>query len=87
LFKDYKDEKQKVVQKIKHICRNISLDDQAHSPHRRGENLLQQLYVCDELQYESSSEKPGVPIDSHHRHHRKEEKESTHIKSYKVKFE
>jgi hypothetical protein len=36
---------------------------------------------------ESSSQKPRVPTDSHHRHHRKEEKENLHIKSYKAKLE
>jgi hypothetical protein len=45
------DEKQKVLQKIEHICESVSLDDQRHSPHPRGEDLLRQLYACDELQY------------------------------------
>jgi hypothetical protein len=36
---------------------------------------------------ESSSQKHGVPIDIHHRHRRKEEKENLHTKSYKAKLE
>jgi hypothetical protein len=36
---------------------------------------------------ESSSQKPKVPIDSRHRHRRKEEKENLHKKSYKAKVE
>jgi hypothetical protein len=35
----------------------------------------------------SSSQKPGVPTDSRHWHHQKEEKEKLHIKSYKTKLE
>jgi hypothetical protein len=34
----------------------------------------------------SSSQKPGVPTDSRHRHRRKEKKKPTH-KSYKAKLE
>jgi hypothetical protein len=49
LFKDYKDKKQKVLQKIEHVCRSVSLDDQGHSPHPRGEDLLRQLYTWDGL--------------------------------------
>jgi hypothetical protein len=40
LFKDYKIRKQKVLQKIQHVCGSVSLDDQGHSPHPRGEDLL-----------------------------------------------
>jgi hypothetical protein len=40
LFKDYKIRKQKVLQKIQHVCGRVSLDDQGHSPHPRGEDLL-----------------------------------------------
>jgi hypothetical protein len=40
---------QKVLQKIKHVCENVSLDDQEHSRHPRGEDLLLQLYACDRL--------------------------------------
>jgi hypothetical protein len=43
--------KQKVLQKIEHVCGSISLDDQGHSPRPRGEDLLRQLYACDGLQY------------------------------------
>jgi hypothetical protein len=32
-----------VLQKIEHVCRSISLDNQGHSPRPRGEDLLQQL--------------------------------------------
>jgi hypothetical protein len=38
-----------VLQKIEHVCRSVSLDDQVHSPHPRGEDLLWQLYTCDGL--------------------------------------
>jgi predicted HAD superfamily hydrolase len=50
-FKDYKIRKQKVLQKIEHVCGSESLDDQRHSPRSRGEDLIRQLYVCDRLQY------------------------------------
>jgi hypothetical protein len=40
LFKDFKIRKWKVLQKIEHICGNVSLDDQGHSTHSRGEDLL-----------------------------------------------
>jgi hypothetical protein len=50
-FKDYKDEKQKVLQKIEHVCGKVSLDDQEHSPRPRGEDLLRQIYAYDGLQY------------------------------------
>jgi hypothetical protein len=36
---------------------------------------------------ESSSQKPGVPTDNHQWHHRVEEKENLHTKSYKAKSE
>jgi hypothetical protein len=36
---------------------------------------------------ESSSQKSGAPTNSRHWHHRKEEKENMHTKSYKAKFE
>jgi hypothetical protein len=51
LFKDYKIVKQKVLQKIEHVCGSVSLNDQGHSPRPRGEDLLRQLYACDRLQY------------------------------------
>jgi hypothetical protein len=40
LFKDFKIIKQKVLQKIEHICGRDSLDDQGLSPRPRGEDLL-----------------------------------------------
>jgi hypothetical protein len=49
LFKDYKIRKQKVLQKIEQVCGSVSLDNQGHSCHPRGEDLLQQLYACDRL--------------------------------------
>jgi hypothetical protein len=87
LFKVYKIRKQMVLQKIEHVCGSVSLNDQEHSPHHRGEDLLQQLYACDGSSTESSSQKPGVPTDSHYQHHRKEENENLHTKSYKAKLE
>jgi hypothetical protein len=45
------DEKQKVLHKIELICGSFSLDEQSHSPHPRGKDLLRQLYACDGLQY------------------------------------
>jgi hypothetical protein len=35
----------------------------------------------------SSSQTPGVPTDSRHRRHRKEEKENLYTKSYEAKLE
>jgi hypothetical protein len=39
------------LQKIEHVCRSVSLNDQGHLPCPRGEDLLQQLYAYDGLQY------------------------------------
>jgi hypothetical protein len=72
-----------VVQKIEHICESVSLDDQGHSPRSKGEDLLRQLYACNGIQHLEV----WTSTDSHHRHHRKEEKENLHTKSYKAKFE
>jgi hypothetical protein len=76
-----------VLQKIEHICGSVSLNDQGHSPRPRGENLLHQLYACDRLQYEIQHLEASTSTDSRHRHHRKEEKENLHTKSYKAKLE
>jgi hypothetical protein len=35
---------------------------------------------------DSSSQKPRIPTDSHHRYHWKEEKENMHTKRYKAKL-
>jgi hypothetical protein len=40
LFKDFKIRKQKVLQKIEHVCGSVSLDDQGPPPRPRGEDLL-----------------------------------------------
>jgi hypothetical protein len=40
-----------VLQKIEHVCGSVPLDDQGHSPRPSGEDLLQQLYAYDGLQY------------------------------------
>jgi hypothetical protein len=37
--------------KIEHLCGSVSLDNQGHSPHPRGEGLHWQLYTYDGLQY------------------------------------
>jgi hypothetical protein len=58
-----------MLPKIKHVCGTISLYDHGHSPCPRGEDLIRQLYAYDRLQYGSSSQKPRVPTDNHHRHH------------------
>jgi hypothetical protein len=87
LFTDYKDEKQKVLQKIEHVCGSVSLDDQGHSPRPRGEDLLRQLYACDRLQYGIQHLEALTSTDSSHRHRWKEEKENLHTKSYKAKLE
>jgi hypothetical protein len=50
-LEDYKDEKQKVLQKIEHVCGSVSLNDQRYSPRPRDEDLLWQLYACNKLQY------------------------------------
>jgi hypothetical protein len=34
-------EMENVLKKIEHVCESVSLDDQGHSPHPRGEDLLQ----------------------------------------------
>jgi hypothetical protein len=33
------------------VCGSVSLDDQGHSPHPRGEDLLRQLYAYDGIHY------------------------------------
>jgi hypothetical protein len=76
-----------MLQKIEYICRSILFDDQGHSPRPRGEDLLRQLYTCDSLQNRIQHLKPELPTNSCHQHHRKEEKENLHIKSYKAKLE
>jgi hypothetical protein len=68
------DKKQKVLQKIEHVCGSVSLDDQGHSPRPRGEDLLQQLYTCDGLQYGIQHLEAWTSTDKHHRHRQKEEK-------------
>jgi hypothetical protein len=45
------DEKQKALQKIEYVYGRVSLNDQGHSPHPKGEDLIQQLYACDGFQY------------------------------------
>jgi hypothetical protein len=76
-----------MLQKIERVCGSVSLDDQGHSPHPRGEDLLQQLYSCDGLQYGIQHLEAWTSTNSHHRHRRKEEKENLHTKSYKTKLE
>jgi hypothetical protein len=49
LFKDFKIRKQKVLQKIEQLCGSVSLDDQGHSAHTRGEYLLRKLYAYNRL--------------------------------------
>jgi hypothetical protein len=78
--------KQKVLQKIEHVCGSVSLDYQVHSPCPKGEDLIRQLYVYDGLQYKIQHLEVWTFTDSHHRHCRKEEKENLHIKSYKEKL-
>jgi hypothetical protein len=76
-----------VLQKIEYICGSVSLDNQGHSSHLRGEDLLRQLYAYDGLQYEIQHLEAWTSTDSRHQHHWKEEKENLHIKSYKAKLE
>jgi hypothetical protein len=76
-----------VLQKIKHVCGSVSLDDQGHSPPPRGEDLFRQLYACDGFQYGNQHLEAWTSTDSHHRHCWKEEKENLHTKSYKAKLE
>jgi hypothetical protein len=75
-----------VLQKIEHVCRSISLNDQGHSPRSRGEGLLQQLYAYDRLRYEIQHIKAWSSINSHHRHRLKEQKENLHTIRYKAKL-
>jgi hypothetical protein len=86
LFKDCKITKQKVLQKTKQVCGCISLDDQGHSPHPRGEDLLRQFYACNRLQHGIQHLEAWTSTDSHHRYCRKEQK-NRHTKSYKTKLE
>jgi hypothetical protein len=76
-----------VLQKIEHVCGSVSLDDQGHLPHPRGEDLLRQLYAYYGLQYEIQHLEAWTSTDSRHRHLQKEEKENLHTKSYKAKLE
>jgi hypothetical protein len=76
-----------VLQKIEHVCGSVSLDDQGHSPRPRGEYLIRQLYAYDGLQCRIQHLEAWTSTDNRHRHHRKEEKENLHTKSYKVKLE
>jgi hypothetical protein len=76
-----------VLQKIEHVCGSISLDDQGHSPRPRGEDLLQQLYTYDGLQYGIQHLEAWTSTNNHHRHCWKEEKENLHTKIYKAKLE
>jgi hypothetical protein len=64
----------KVLQKVEHVCRSVSLDDQGHSPRPSGEDLLQQLYAYDGLQYEILHLEAWTSTDNHHQHHQKAEK-------------
>jgi hypothetical protein len=73
-FKECKNKKQKVFQKTEHVCRSVSLDNQGHSPHPRGEDLLRQLYDCDGHQYGIQHLEAWTSTNSRHRHHLKEEK-------------
>jgi hypothetical protein len=72
---------------MEHICISVSLDDQGHSPHPRGEDLLRQLYACDGLQYGIQHLEAWTSTYSHHRHHRKEEKENLRTKKLQAKHE
>jgi hypothetical protein len=76
-----------MLQKIEHVYRSVSLNDQGHSPHPRGEDLLQQLYACDGFQCRIQHLEVWTSTDSCHQHRRKEEKENLHTKSYKAKLE
>jgi hypothetical protein len=72
---------------IEHVHGSVSLNDQGHSPHPRGEDLLRHLYAYDGLQYGIQHLEAWTPTDNHHQHCRKEEKENLHTKSYKAKLE
>jgi hypothetical protein len=71
---------------MEHVCGSVSLNDQRHSPRPRGEDLLQQLYACDGLQYRIQHLEACTSTNSHHRHYQKEEKKNLHTKSYKAKL-
>jgi hypothetical protein len=36
---------------MEHVYGSVSLNDQEHSPHARGEDLIQQFYARDGFQY------------------------------------
>jgi hypothetical protein len=86
LFKDYKIRKQKVLREIEHVSKAF------HST-IKGIHLALEVKTsfgnstsATDSNTESSSQKPGVPTDSRHRHHRKQEEEPAH-KGYKEKLE
>jgi hypothetical protein len=62
-------------------------NDQRHSPHPIGEDLLQHLYAYDGLKYGIQHLEAWTSTNSRHQHRRKEEKEDLHTKSYKAKLE
>jgi hypothetical protein len=87
LFKDYKIRKQKVLREIEHVSKAF------HST-IKGIHLALEVKTsfgdstsATDSNTESSSQKPGVPTDSRHRHHRKQEKEEPAHKGYKEKLE
>jgi hypothetical protein len=76
-----------VLRNIEHVSGKVSLNDQGHSPHPRGEDLLRQLNAYNGLQYGIQHLEAWTSTDSHHQYCWKEEKENLHTKSYKAKLE
>jgi hypothetical protein len=75
-----------VIQKIEHICKSISLDDQRIHLALEVKTSFGSSTPATGSSTEFSSQKPEVSTDNRHQHHRKEEKENMRIKSYKAKL-
>jgi hypothetical protein len=87
-FKDYKMEKQKVLQKIKYISGSIYLNDKGIHLALEVKPFLSNSTPVTGPNTKSSLQKLRSPIDSHHRHRQKREGERspTH-KGYKANLE
>jgi hypothetical protein len=87
-FKDYKMEKQNVLQKMEHISRSIYLDDKGIHLTLEVKTFLNNSTPTTSPSTDSSPQKPRPPTDSCHRHCRKREGErSVAQKGYKAKLE
>jgi hypothetical protein len=74
-FKVYKTLKQKVLQKIEHICGSVHLDDKGIHLALEVKTFLSNSTPTMGPSMESSHQKSRPPTDSSHWHHRKRERE------------